>query len=66
MFINNNARLYVQEKVKTKNYTDANLKIELDGDSNGETESDIDNDFNDKTEYDIIMTNKFRKNILIQ
>ena len=53
VFINNNARLYVQEKVKTKNYIDENLKIELDSNSNGETESDIDNDSNNKTEYDI-------------
>ena len=31
---------YVQEKIKTENYTDE----DLDSDSNDETESDIDND----------------------
>ena len=33
---------YMQEKVKTENYTDEDLeKIESDSNSNGETESDI-------------------------
>ena len=31
---------YVQVKIKTKNYTDENLKIESDSDSNDETEYD--------------------------
>ena len=39
---------YVQEKIKTDNYTDEDLeKNESDSDSNDERESDIDND-----EYD--------------
>ena len=44
---------YVREKIKTKNYIDENLKIELDSDSNDETESGINNGCNDETEYDI-------------
>ena len=44
---------YVQDKIKTKNYIDENLKLELDSDSNDETESGIDNDSNDKTEHEI-------------
>ena len=39
-------RKYVQEKIKTKNYIDENLKIESDRDSNSETESDTDTDTN--------------------
>ena len=36
---------YVQEKIKTENYTDEELeKSESDSDSNDETESDIDNE----------------------
>ena len=39
---------YIQEKIKTENYTDDDLeKNASDSDSNDETESDIDND-----EYD--------------
>ena len=37
---------YVQEKIKTKNYIDENLKIESDRDSDSETESDTDTDTN--------------------
>ena len=44
---------YVQEKIKTKNYIDENLKSELDSDSNDETEFYFDNDSNDETESDI-------------
>ena len=44
---------YVQGKIKTKNYINENLKVELDSDSNDETESGIDNDSNDKTEHEI-------------
>ena len=44
---------YVQEKIKTKNYIDENLKIELDSDSNDETESGINNGSNDETEYEV-------------
>ena len=44
---------YVREKIKTKNYINENLKIELDSDSNDETESGINNGCNDETEYDI-------------
>ena len=44
---------YVQGKIKAKNYIDENLKVELDSDSNDETESGIDNDSNDKTEHEI-------------
>ena len=36
---------YVQEKIKTENYTDEDLEK---SDSNDETESDIDNDENDE------------------
>ena len=39
---------YVQEKIKTKNYVDENLKIELVSDSNDETESDTDTINNNK------------------
>ena len=39
-------RKYVQEKIKTKNYIDENLKIESDRDSDSETESDTDTDTN--------------------
>ena len=40
---------YVQEKIKTENYTDEDLeKIGSDNDSNEETESDIDNDKDDE------------------
>ena len=40
---------YVQEKIKTENFTDDHLKkIESDSDSNDETESDIDNNESDK------------------
>ena len=46
-------RKYVQEKIKTKNYIDENLKSELDSDSNDETEFYFDNDSNDETESDI-------------
>ena len=36
---------YIQEKIKTENYTDEDLeKNESDSDSNDETESGIDND----------------------
>ena len=37
---------YVQEKIKTKNYIDENLKIESDRDSDSKTESDTDTDTN--------------------
>ena len=43
----------MQEKIKTKNYIDENLKSELDSDSNDETEFYFDNDSNDETESDI-------------
>ena len=40
---------YVQEKIKTENYTDDDLeKNESESDSNDKTESDIDNDEYDK------------------
>ena len=40
---------YVQEKIKTENYTDEDLeKIGSDNDSTEETESDIDNDKDDE------------------
>ena len=38
----------MQEKIKTKNYIDENLKIELVSDSNDETESDTDTNSNNK------------------